>query len=45
MRPRSTPMAARTASSCWRAVPLASNRMETFPQPMRSSNPTAPRSR
>ena len=40
-RVRLAPTEARTASSCWRAVPRASSRMEALAQPMISSASTA----
>ena len=45
IRPRPAPSAARTASSCCRCAPRASSRIETFAQPIRSSEATAPNSR
>src|SRR6266567_8413254 len=45
MREPSAPIADRTANSCWRAVPRANNRIETFPQPISSNKATAPSSR
>jgi hypothetical protein len=39
------PNAARTANSCWRAVPCASSRIDTFPQPIANSTATAPKSK
>ena len=41
MRERAAPIAERTASSCWRAVPRANSKIETFPQPINSSKATA----
>jgi len=45
MRIRPAPTAARTANSCCRSVPRASSKMETLPQPISSSDATAPSSR
>ena len=43
-RPRLAPMAARTASSRWRALPCASIRLATLAQAISSTKPTAPSS-
>ena len=45
MRIRPAPTAARTANSCCRSVPRASSKMETLPQPISSSDATAPSNR